>query len=91
MPGKRIAMRNIRDVLRLRLDAQLSIRQISASTKVSVGAAQKLLKEAQSLGLSWPLTPSDSPPTTWFEVTSTNLAIQLEQPLAPLAAFANPT
>ena len=45
-------MRNIRDVLRLRLDAQLSIRQISASTKVSVGAAQKLLKEAQSLGLS---------------------------------------
>ena len=31
------------------------------------------------------------PPTTWFEVTSTNSTIQLEQSLATLAAFANPT
>jgi transposase len=57
MPAKRIAMRNIRDILRLRLEAKLSIRQIKASTKVSVGAIQKLLSRAQSLGLSWPLPP----------------------------------
>ena len=31
------------------------------------------------------------PPTTWFEVTSTSSTIQLEQSLATLAAFANPT
>ncbi len=53
MPAKRIAMRKIRDVLRLKLDARLSIRQISASTKVSVGAIQKLLQKAQALNLTW--------------------------------------
>lgn len=48
-------MRNIREVLRLRLDSRLSICQISASTRTSVGAIQKLLKQAESQGLSWPL------------------------------------
>jgi transposase len=50
-------MRKIRDVLRLRLAAGLSIRQIKASTKVSVGAIQKLLARAEEEGLSWPLPP----------------------------------
>jgi transposase len=50
-------MRKIRDVLRLRLAAGLSIRQIKTSTKLSVGAIQKLLVEADALGLSWPLPP----------------------------------
>lgn len=48
-------MRRIRDVLRLRLAANLSIREINRSTKISVGAVQKLLSRAQALGLSWPL------------------------------------
>ena len=43
MPANRIAMRKIREVLRLWLEAGLSFRQISASTKVSIGAAQKLV------------------------------------------------
>lgn len=51
-------MRKIRDILRLRLAAGLSIRQIKDSTKVSVGAIQKLLTKADELGLSWPL-PDD--------------------------------
>ena len=51
-------MRKIRDVLRLKLDAKLSIRQISASTKVSVGAIQKLLHKTEALNLSWPLPDS---------------------------------
>jgi len=50
-------MRKIREVLRLRLAAGLSIRQIRASTKISVGAIQKLLKQARALELSWPLPP----------------------------------
>ncbi len=37
MPTKRTTMRKIRDVLRLRLSAGLSIREISRSTKISVG------------------------------------------------------
>jgi hypothetical protein len=52
-------MRKIRDVLRLRLAAQLSVRQISASTKVSVGFIQKLLHKADELGLGWPLPELD--------------------------------
>lgn len=55
MPAMRITMRKIRDVLRLRLEAGLSYRQISASTKISIGAIQKLLSSAQALSLSWPL------------------------------------
>jgi len=51
-------MRKIREVLRLRLEAGLSIRQISASTKTSVGAIQKLLARADALSLNWPL-PED--------------------------------
>jgi hypothetical protein len=50
-------MRKIRDVLRLRLAVRLSIRQIKASTKVSVGAIQQLLVKADELELSWPLPP----------------------------------
>jgi len=49
-------MRKIRDVLRLRLSAELSIREISRSTKISVGSIQKLLTQAKALELSWPLS-----------------------------------
>ena len=47
MPGKRTTMRKLRDVLRLRHAAGLSIRDISRSTKLSVGGIQKLLSRAQ--------------------------------------------
>ena len=52
-------MRKLRDVLRLRHAAGLSIRDISRSTKLSVGGIQKLLSRAQALHLSWPL-PADA-------------------------------
>ena len=48
-------MRKIRETLRLRFEAGLSYRQISASTKASIGAIQKLITRAQAQGLSWPL------------------------------------
>ncbi len=57
MSAKRITMRKIRDILRLRYAGALSIRQIRASTKVSLGAIQKLLAKAEEHGLSWPLAP----------------------------------
>lgn len=50
-------MRKIRDVLRLRIAAGLLIRQIRASTKVSLGAIQKLLARAEEQGLAWSLPP----------------------------------
>ena len=55
MATPRITMRKIRDILRLRLAGGLSIRQINASTKVSIGAVQKLLSRAIELELGWPL------------------------------------
>ena len=58
MAAKRTTMRKIREILRLRLAGGLSIRQIKASTKLSVGAIQKLLVRADDLALSWPL-PED--------------------------------
>ena len=58
MAAQRITMRKIREILRLRFVAGLSIRQIKDSTKVSVGAIQKLLNKVEELELSWPL-PDD--------------------------------
>lgn len=56
MPALRTTMRKIREVLRLRLEVGLSIRQISLSTNVSVGAIQKLLVKAEAENLNWPLS-----------------------------------
>lgn len=55
MSKKRITMRQLRELLRLRHEAGLSIRQISASTKISVGKIQSVLKQAQKLNIQWPL------------------------------------
>lgn len=51
-------MRKIRDVMRLRYSGGLSVRQISRSTKISVGSIQKLLTKAKELDIAWPL-PED--------------------------------
>ena len=48
-------MRKLRDILRMSLSGDCSIREISRSTKVSVGSIQKLLTKAQALELTWPL------------------------------------
>ncbi len=56
-------MRKLREVLRLSYSANLSIRKISASTKISVGSIQNILKRAEQLKLSWPL------PETWDDQT----------------------
>ena len=48
-------MRKIREVLRLHFSAELSIREIHRSTKVSVGSIQTLLSKAKVMNLSWPL------------------------------------
>ena len=55
MATPRITMRKLRDILRLRLSSGLSIRQIQAVTKASIGLVQKLIARAEALGLEWPL------------------------------------
>ena len=54
MPGPRLPMRKISDVLRLSA-AGMSKRKIAASLGVSATAAGDCLRRARRAGLSWPL------------------------------------
>ena len=54
MPGARLPMRKIRDVLRLSA-AGMSKRKIAASLGVSATAAGECIRRAQHAGLAWPL------------------------------------
>ena len=54
MPGPRLPMRKIRDVLRLSA-AGMSKRQIAASLGVSATAAGECIRRARRAGLGWPL------------------------------------
>ena len=54
MPGPRLPMRRIRDVLRLSA-AGMSKRQIAASLGVSATAARESIRRARLAGLAWPL------------------------------------
>ena len=53
MATKRISMRQIREILRLRLHAKLSLRQIRDSLRLSLGAVQKVVSQAEALNLHW--------------------------------------
>ena len=57
MPGPRLPMRKIRDVLRLSA-AGMSKRKIAASLGVSATAAGECIRRARRAGLGWPL-PED--------------------------------
>ena len=54
MPGARLPMRKIHDVLRLSA-AGLSKRKIAAALGVSATAAVDCIRRARSAGLAWPL------------------------------------
>ena len=58
MPGERLSMRKIREVLRLRHAHGLSQRAIGASLRLSTGAVNMCLSRARRAGLSWPI-PSE--------------------------------
>lgn len=53
MPTKRISMRQLREILRLRLHADLSMRQIKSSLRISLGAVQKVTSKAKAQNLNW--------------------------------------
>src|SRR5271165_5053204 len=58
MPRPHIAMRKIRDVLRLRHGEQLSIRQVGRSLRLPHTTVADCLRRATQAKLSWPL-PED--------------------------------
>ena len=55
MPGERVSMRKIRDVLRLRWGHHLSQRTIGQSLRLSQAAVSQYLKRAKRAGLAWSL------------------------------------
>lgn len=55
MPADGLAMRQIKDILRLRHDAGLSFREIARSLNISVGVVSKYLQLAAVAGITWPL------------------------------------
>ena len=54
MPADRLAMRQIKDILRLRYDAGLSLREIARSLNLSIGVVSKYLQLAAAAGIGWP-------------------------------------
>jgi transposase len=75
MPADRLAMRQIKDILRLKHDAGLSLREIARSLNLSVGVVSKYLQLAAAAGIGWP------PPT---ELDEEALARKLQPPPANL-------
>ncbi len=55
MPGERLSMRKIREVLRLRFAQKLSQRAIGVSLRLSTGAVNTYLSRARLAGVGWPL------------------------------------
>ena len=53
MPGRRIEMRKLKEVLRLRLTVGLSNRKIALCTGVGKSAVSKHVARAEELGLDW--------------------------------------
>ena len=53
MPAHRMNMRMIKDVLRLKLDANFSHEQIAASLGISKGVVTKYVGLAAAAGLDW--------------------------------------
>ena len=64
-------MRKIKEVIRLKFEADLSHERIAAATGISKGAVTKYLRRAREVELGWPLpvelddadaAPADMPP-----------------------------
>ena len=55
MPGERLSMLKIREVLRQWLGQGLSQRVIGQSQRLSVGAVNAYLSRSRMAGLGWPL------------------------------------
>ncbi len=53
MPTERVSMSKIREVLRLRWQLKLTVREVARGVGVSVGVAQKIASRATGAGLTW--------------------------------------
>ena len=57
MAGEKLSMRTIKEVLRLKFENRLSVRQIAKSCDIGKSTVQEYFDRAQKAGLTWPLAP----------------------------------
>jgi transposase len=81
MPGKRLSMRNIREVLRLAWEAGFSSRMIAESCSIGRTTAREYLQRAQRAGLGWPLPEG---------ITDSELERRMFPPASALPGAARP-
>jgi transposase len=58
LPARRTSMRRTKDILRLRFELGLGLRQIARSLSISVGTVHDYLQRAEAAGIKWPLPES---------------------------------
>ena len=58
MPARRLSMRKVKEVLRLKFDRGLEVRQIARSCSIPHTSVLNYLSRAKAAGVSWPL-PED--------------------------------
>ncbi len=58
MSTKKVSMIKLREILRLKYEAKLSVRQIGSCLSLSIGVISKYVQRADAAGLGWPL-PDD--------------------------------
>lgn len=54
MAAQRVAMRNIKECLRLKFEADLSHEKIARALQLSKGVVSKYIKAARDTGIDWP-------------------------------------
>lgn len=55
MPNKRLSMRKLREILRLRFETGLSVRQIGVVLRTSPTTVSEYLRRLEEAGIGWPL------------------------------------
>ena len=55
MPTERIAMRRVREMLRLSRDAGLATREVARRTGVAASTLREMFRRFETSGLVWPL------------------------------------
>src|SRR5436190_17576738 len=55
LPARRLSVRKIKEVLRLRFEVGLGLRQIARSCSIGLGTVHEYLQRAEAVGVTWPL------------------------------------
>jgi transposase len=79
MANSKLAMRKIREILRLRWSSNLSLHKIAESLGISSSPARQFVHRAQAAGLSWPL-PDDLDDVALDQLLYPKPAPQKEKP-----------